>query len=74
MLRVQSLDHNIITFQVETCTTAGPNATECGAGQHLMGECGRVETRVCGMQENKSVLTLGNLNSDSDYARCILFC
>ncbi len=29
-----------------------------------MGECGcgRVETRVCGMRENKGALTLGNLN------------
>ncbi len=29
-----------------------------------MGECGcrRVDTRVCGMRENKCVLTLGNLN------------
>ncbi len=36
----------------------GPNAAECGAGQHLMGECGcgRVETRLCGMREN-GVLT-----------------
>ncbi len=66
MLRVQSLDHNILTetgtFRVETCTITGPNATECGAGQHLMGECGRVETCVCGIRENKGVLTLGNLN------------
>ncbi len=64
MLRVQSLDHNIITgtFRVENCMIAGPNTTECGVGQHLMGECGRVETLVCGMRENKGVLTLGNLN------------
>ncbi len=63
MLRVQILAHNIITGTLETCTIAGPNAAECGAGQHLMGECrcGRGETRVCGMQENKRVLTLGNL-------------
>ncbi len=52
---------------METCTPAGPagpNAAECGAGQHLMGKCGcgRVDTRVCGMRENKGVLTLGNLN------------
>ncbi len=30
MLRVQSLDHNIITgtLRIETCTIAGPNAKE----------------------------------------------
>ncbi len=59
MLRVQSLDHNIITgtFRVETCTTAGPNSTECGAGQHSMGElgCGQVDTRVCGIRKKKGV-------------------
>ncbi len=35
---------------------------ECGTGQRLICECGRVETCVCGMRENKGVLTLGNLN------------
>ncbi len=38
MLRVQSLDYNIITgtFRVETCIIAGPKAAERGSGQHLM--------------------------------------
>ncbi len=63
MLKVQSLDHNIITgiFRVETCTIAGLNAAECGVGQHLMGECGcrrgQVEAHVCGMRKNKGVLS-----------------
>ncbi len=63
MLRVQRLDHNIITgtFCVKTCTSTGSNATECGVGQHLMGECGQVATRMCRMWE-KGVLSLGNLN------------
>ncbi len=32
MLRVQSLDHNIVTgtFRVETCSPAGPKAAERG--------------------------------------------
>ena len=30
-----------VSTRVETCTTAGPNTTECGAGLDLMAECGR---------------------------------
>ncbi len=41
-------------YTVETCSIAEHNATDYG--------CRRVETHVCGMRENKGVLTLGNLN------------
>ncbi len=35
MLRVQSLDHNLITgtFRVESCTPAGPNAAQQSAAR-----------------------------------------
>ncbi len=49
-------------------STAGPNATGCGAGQLLMGECGREETCVCagcgrvklfaGLPQNRNYLNI----------------